>query len=144
MDCLDYYLCIFVYAVITIYIFSGGNCLKGWKLVNGQCLYYHDTKATWYEASAVCHIADAELVTHAAASEIISRGRRAWFGVRSCPTGKMYSVRGVPYSNDTRLFPTPACRLFKKPHYGAAVYETVPCDLKLPFACEKGINDVHK
>jgi hypothetical protein len=101
-------------------------------------MYFHDTKVTWHEASAVCHIADAELITHTAASEVIPRGRPTWFGVRSCPMGRLYSAQGVPY-NDTRLFTTPACLRTQKLRDSTTVYRTVQCDLKLPFACQKGI-----
>ena len=115
---------------------TDGECPKDWKLVNGQCVYFHDTKLTWHEASAVCRIGDAELITHNAGVEIIPRGRLAWFGVRSCPTGKLYSVDGVPYHGEA-LFTTPACMLVKRPAHGAPLYQTSDCDLKFSFACQK-------
>ena len=100
-------------------------------------MYFHDTKATWHEASSVCHMTGAELITRTSANETIPRGRLAWFGVRSCPTGKLYTAHGIPYK-DTRLFTTPACIGVQKPRNGATLYQTVSCNLKLPFACQKG------
>ena len=124
--------------LLMLYLFSDGECLKGWKLVKGQCVYFDNTKATWHEASAVCRIVGAELVTHTAASGIIPRERPTWFGVRSCPTGRLYSVQGIPYNN-TKLFAKPACMHVKRSRNKAVVYRAIPCDFKLPFACQKGL-----
>lgn len=119
-------------------LFQDGECQKDWKLVEGQCLYYHPTEVTWHEASTLCRIVEARLMTNAnATSVILPRGRHAWFGVRSCPSGRLYSEKGVLY-NKSGIFTEPTCMRAERKSSGETKYRTVECHKKLPFVCQKG------
>ncbi|XP_028392464.1 uncharacterized protein LOC114517021 [Dendronephthya gigantea] len=113
------------------------DCPNGWSFIDGKCWYFHDTKLTWHDASAVCNIVDAELATPSGvANQVVPRGRLLWFGARSCPTGRIYTVKGAPYNN-TFMYTTPVCLMYNIPRNGAELFQHGPCDLKLPFACQK-------